>query len=85
MTEKIEQKEFIKSLAKKMKTDEETAALWLDTILDLITDCIKKGLSLTLKNFGRFYIRQKRDGTIFKFLPSQKLKYYLGWSSTYKE
>lgn len=86
MSEHIQKKDIIKLLADKMKTDEETAELWIDTILGLITDFIRKGQCVGLKNFGRFYVKPHSNGTwAFKFNPSQQLRYFLGWSSTYKE
>lgn len=84
MGERIDKKELIQIIAKKMNENEETAELWLDTILDSMYETFKSGKGLTLKGFGGFYLDRRRNSTVFKFNPSQKLKKLLGWSSSYK-
>jgi hypothetical protein len=44
----------------------------------------KQGQSVSLRNFGTFYVRPERSNWVFKFNPSQRLRKLLGWSSTYK-
>lgn len=56
----------------------------LETALDEIYLSLKRGESVSLRNFGTFYVRPERNSTVFKFTPSQKWKAMLGWSSTYK-
>ena len=78
-------KEFIALLAKRMKADEETAKLWIDAYTDTLIDIFKTGEGVTIDGLGGFYLKKRSDYTVFKFNPSQKLRYYLGWGSTYKE
>jgi DNA-binding protein HU-beta len=78
-------KEFITLLAKRMKTDEETAKLWIDAYSETLFDVFKTGEGVTIDGFGGFYLQQRRSGSAFKFNPGQRLKALLGWSSTYKE
>lgn len=78
-------KEFITLLAKRMKTDEETAKLWIDGYSETLFDVFKTGEGVTIDGFGGFYLQQRRSGSAFKFNPGQRLKALLGWSSTYKE
>lgn len=78
-------KEFITLLAKRMKTDEETAKLWIDGYSETLFDVFKTGEGVTIDGFGGFYLQQRRSGSAFKFNPCQRLKALLGWSSTYKE
>lgn len=85
MSDRIQKKDIIKIVSDKMKTDEETANLWLETILNIITEFIKKGKTVTLQNFGSFYVRTEKKSRVFRFNPSQKLQYFLGWTSTYKK
>ena len=84
MSDRIQKKEFIQSLSQRMETDEKTAEAWLDAFIDTLYDYFKKGLSVTLTGLGSFYLKPKREGCVFKFNSSQKLRALFGWSSTYK-
>ncbi|MGH9753840.1 MAG: HU family DNA-binding protein [Blastocatellia bacterium] len=84
MAERIDKEEFVSRLAKKMKTDAETAEAWLDATLDTMYQVFKSGKGITLPGFGGFYLDERRDSTAFKFNPGQKLRALFGWSSTYK-
>ena len=57
-----------------------------DATIEQIIQSLKDCESVTIRNFGRFYIRQGRHSSsmVFKFSPSQRLRKILGWSSTYK-
>jgi len=78
-------KEFITLLSKRMKADEETIKQWIDDYTDTFIDIFKTGEGVTIDGLGGFYVKIGRDSAAFKFYPSQKIRYYLGWSSTYKE
>jgi DNA-binding protein HU-beta len=68
-----------------MKANEKTAEMWIDGFTDVVCDCLKQGQGVSITNFGTFYLRiTGRGDSIFKFLPSQKLRRLFGWSSTYK-
>lgn len=84
MAERINKEEFVRRLAKKMKTDAETAEAWLDATLETMYQVFKSGKGISLPGFGGFYLDHRRDSTAFKFNPGQKLKALFGWSSTYK-
>ena len=84
MNGKINKKEFIKELAFKMETTEKDAETWLNATVDVFYEAFQARQSVTIENFGNFYIKEKDSICVFKFNPSQKLKYYLGWSSSYK-
>jgi len=84
MADRINKDEFVSRLAKKMKTDAETAEAWLDATLETMYQVFKSGKGITLPGFGGFYLDQRRDSTAFKFNPGQKLRALFGWSSTYK-
>lgn len=81
----ITKKEFTRLLAKRMNTDETTAKEWIDGYTEALFDVFKTGEGVTIDGFGGFYVKERSSGTVFKFNPGQKLKYILGWSSTYKE
>jgi nucleoid DNA-binding protein len=78
-------KEFITLLAKRMNVDEETAKRWIDAYTDTLIDIFKTGEGVTIDGLGGFYLGRRKDGNAFKFNPSQKIRYYLGWGSTFKE
>lgn len=84
MVERIEKKEFVRRLAERMKTDEDTAGQWLDSVLEEMYQTFRSGCGLTLPGFGGFYLAQKRDSWAFKFNPGQKLRALFGWSSSYR-
>lgn len=85
MSNRIQNKEVIKRIAKRMDGDEKTAEAYLDATLETLYEAFKAGESVTLKGFGGFYVRPSLRGTwTFKFNPGQKLKALFGWASSYK-
>jgi DNA-binding protein HU-beta len=84
MADRIEKNELARRLAARMKTDEETAAAWIDGFIDALYESIKAGESVTLTGLGGFYVKPKRDSWVFRFNPGQKLRALFGWSSKYK-
>ena len=78
-------KEFISLLANRMNVNEDTAKQWIDAYTDTLIEIFKTGEGVTIDGFGGFYLQKRRDYTVFKFNPSQRVRYYLGWGSTYKE
>lgn len=84
MAQRIERKEFVRRLARRMHADEASAAAWLDGVLDEMYQTFRSGKGLTLPGFGGFYLARKREGWAFKFNPGQKLRALFGWSSTYR-
>lgn len=83
MAERIEKKEFVRRLARRIGTDEASAAAWLDATLEEMYQTFRSGKGLTLPGFGGFYLERKRTGTAFRFNPGQKLRALFGWSSSY--
>lgn len=85
MAENIKKKEFVSLLAQKMKVSDKTAEIWVDAFTDTLYECFRKQRGVTITNLGTFYLRiTSRGDSIFKFLPSQKLRSLFGYSSTYK-
>lgn len=85
MAERIDKKEFVKLLARRMETNEEVASIWLEAVLDSLYATFKKGKGVTLPGFGGFYVEPKSRTWAFKFNPGQKLRALFGWSSAYRE
>lgn len=85
MPENIKKKEFVKLLARNMNVDEKTAEMWVDGLTDTLYECFKQQRGVVITNLGTFYLRiTSRGDSIFKFLPSQKLRALFGYSSTYR-
>lgn len=84
MTKRIQKNELVKRIASRLSIDEKVSEEYLDAVIETLYDAFKSGESVTLKNFGSFYLDRRHSVCIFKFNPSQKLKALLGWSSTYK-
>jgi DNA-binding protein HU-beta len=84
VAERIEKKEFVRRLADRMHTDEDTAARWLDGVLEEMYQTFRSGCGLTLPGLGGFYLDRRRESWVFKFNPGQKLRALFGWSSSYR-
>jgi len=84
MAERINKDEFVRRIAKRMRTDEGTVRIWVDAVLDTMVDVFKSGKGVTLPGFGGFYLDKRPNGCAFKFNPGQRLRALFGWSSTHK-
>lgn len=84
MTNRIHKQELTHRIAQRMNTDDKTAAAWMEAVTEEIYEALRAGDSVTLTNFGNFYVRQARSGSVFRFNPNQRLRALFGWSSTYK-
>ncbi|MEQ8674520.1 MAG: HU family DNA-binding protein [Aggregatilineales bacterium] len=84
MTNKIDKNELVKRIAKRTGKQPADVETLVDATLEEIYEALKHEESVSLRNFGVFYIDVRRSGTVFKFNPSQRLKALFGWSSTYK-
>ena len=84
MAEYIEKAELVRRIAKKMKSDLETAEAWVDGIVETMYEAFKSGKGVSLPGFGGFYLDWRRGSTAFRFNPGQKLRALFGWSSKFK-
>ncbi|MGB1289364.1 MAG: HU family DNA-binding protein [Aggregatilineales bacterium] len=84
MGSKINKKELIERTKARTNLESATVEMVVDATLEEIYDALKQGESITLRNFGTFYIDFRRSGTVFKFNPAQRLRAMFGWSSIYK-
>ncbi|HEY3080276.1 MAG TPA: HU family DNA-binding protein [Chloroflexota bacterium] len=71
-------------VARRVQRDVETVGEVVDATLAEIYEALKRGQSVSLRDFGSFYVRPERDRWVFKFNPSQRLRKLFGWSSTYR-
>ena len=84
MTERIDKDKIIQRVAKRTGNSAKTAEKIVDAALEEIYEALKHGESVTLRNFGNFYVRRERESWVFRFNPAQRLRKLFGWSSTYK-
>jgi DNA-binding protein HU-beta len=83
MSERIDKKELVRRVSEQVK-ESATIETIVDATLEEIYEALKHGESVSLRNFGTFYVDWRRSGTVFKFNPGQRLRKLFGWSSTYK-
>ena len=84
MEQRIEKPELVARVAARIHKDAGTIEEILDATLEEIYQALKRGASVSLRNFGTFYVREERSSWVFRFNPSQKWRALFGWSSTYK-
>jgi len=57
----------------------EEAKKWIEVFSDGVHQSIENKESLTIRNFGNFYVRKSSRGSILvKFLPFRRMKELLG-------
>lgn len=73
-------KEFIKQYAQKMGCDEETAKQHIEGFIEVVFDAMKQRDSLTIEHFGKFYIEDRSDSTVFLslHLPKSSKRFWVG-------
>jgi DNA-binding protein HU-beta len=79
----IDKKELVKRVSKRFTKGSGTVEEIIDATIEEIYESLKQGDSVSLRNFGTFYVRTGRECWIFKFNPSQRLRHAFGWSSTH--
>jgi len=81
----MNEKELIQSIVKESGVDAETVDKVFTATIEQIIKSLKDCETVSIRNFGRFYIRPGDDRMkVFKFSSSQRLRKIFGWSSTYK-
>jgi DNA-binding protein HU-beta len=84
MGERIDKTQLVSRIAKRLSKVRGEIEPVADAMLEEIYEALKREESVSLRNFGTFYIDVRRSGTVFKFNPAQRLRALFGWSSTYK-
>jgi len=83
MVERIAKKDLIDLVAQRTSRETTIVEEIVDATLEEIYEALKRGESVSLRNFGTFYVRVEWQSWVFKFTPSQRLRRVFGWSSTY--
>ncbi len=84
MGDRIDKKELVSLVSQRVHRKVGVVEKIVDTFLDEIYEALKRGESVSLRDFGSFYVRLERTSWVFKFNPSQRLRKLFGWSSTYR-
>ncbi|MTJ10650.1 MULTISPECIES: HU family DNA-binding protein [unclassified Anabaena] len=81
----IDKKELVGRVGQRINKETGTVAEIIDATIEEIYESLKQGESVSIRNFGTFYVKVEPKTWIFKFNPSQRLRKIFGWSSTYKD
>jgi DNA-binding protein HU-beta len=84
MRERVDQPELVQRVAQRAQRDVAEVGEVVEIFLDEVYQAVKRGESVSLRDFGSFYVRPERESWVFKFNPSQRLRKVLGWSSSYR-
>jgi len=84
MQRRIEKQELVRLVAQRVDRDVQSVEEVVDALLEEIYQALKRGESVSLRNFGSFYVRPERQSWVFTFNPSQRLRKLFGWTSTYR-
>ncbi|HLO86109.1 MAG TPA: HU family DNA-binding protein [Nostocaceae cyanobacterium] len=80
----MDKQELVQRVSARLKKEPHKIEPVIDATLEEIYDSLGRGESVTIRNFGTFYVRAERENWVFKFNPSQRLRKLFGWSSSYK-
>jgi DNA-binding protein HU-beta len=80
----IDKKELARRVSLRLNRETSEVEEVIDATVEEIYESLKQGNSVTLRNFGTFYVRTEPKTWVFKFNPSQRLRKLFNWSSTYK-
>ena len=84
MAERMEKKTLMSLVARRTGADEALVEQVVEATFETIFEALKHGESVSLRDFGTFYVRPEPGSWVFKFNPSQRLRKLFGWASTYK-
>ncbi len=84
MPEKVDKAELARLAARRMDRDPVVVAEVVESTLTEIVEALEVGKSVSLRDFGTFYVRPERGRWVFRFNLSQRLRKVLGRSSTYR-
>lgn len=84
MSNRMDKKELVRRVSDRVVKGTGTVEEIVDAGLEEMYEALKQGQSVSLRNFGTFYVRPERGSWVFKFTPSQRLRKLFGWASTYR-
>jgi DNA-binding protein HU-beta len=84
MSDRIEKPDVVRLVVQRTSRQPALVEEILDAALEEIYAAFKRGESVSLRNFGSFYVRPATEQWVFRFNPAQRLRKLFGWSSTYR-
>jgi len=84
MPDRVEKQDLIRAVSARRAGEDATVDTIVDAFLEEIYQALKRGESVSLRDFGSFYVRPEQDSWVFRFNPSQRLRKLFGWSSTHR-
>jgi DNA-binding protein HU-beta len=84
MPDRVEKQDLVRAVSARLAGEGAGVDTIVDAFLEEIYQALKRGESVTLRDFGSFYVRPEQGSWVFRFNPSQRLRKLFGWSSTYR-
>jgi DNA-binding protein HU-beta len=84
MLDRIDKSAIVRLVMQRTGREQAQVEEILDAALEEIYAAFKRGESVSLRNFGSFYVRPETAQWVFRFNPAQRLRKLFGWSSTYR-
>jgi DNA-binding protein HU-beta len=84
MPDRIEEPDVVRRVAQRTNREDTVVEEIFDAALEEVYAAFKRGESVSLRNFGSFYVRPEQERWVFRFNPAQRLRKLFGWSSTYR-
>jgi DNA-binding protein HU-beta len=80
----MDKKELVRRVSQRVEQETGIVETVIDAMMEEIYESLQQGDSVSLRNFGTFYVRVEPKNWVFKFNPSQRLRKLFGWASTSK-
>ena len=84
MPDRIDKPDVVRLVVQRTNREYTVVEEILDAALEEVYAAFKRGESVSLRNFGSFYVRPEQQQWVFRFNPAQRLRKLFGWSSTYR-
>jgi DNA-binding protein HU-beta len=84
MRDRIDKPDVVRLVMQRTGREQAQVEEILDAALEEIYAAFTRGESVSLRNFGSFYVRPEPAQWVFRFNPAQRLRKVFGWSSTYR-
>lgn len=80
----IDKQELVRRVSQRVERETGMVETVINATIEEIYESLQQGDSVSLRNFGTFYVRVEPQTWVFKFNPSERLRKLFGWASTSK-
>jgi len=84
MPDRIEKQNLIRAVSARLAGQDATVDTTVEAFLEEIYQALKRGESVSLRDFGSFSVRPEQNSWVFRFNPSQRWRKLFGWSSPHR-